>query len=308
MLSLKRCFLMLSTTVLVGKVIDTFGVPLAGARVIVTDPEMGRERVMTTNEDGLFQGRGFYSYIDYDLRVEAEGFETIYDTGVRFTQGSNTYDAVLEEGVPPDLVDYDGLNKLYEDGKAAYEAKEWTSMESSLTALLEGLKPVARDEDAQQMQVSAHELMALASFEQDDYEGTLASTAEMLKLRPNSLSGNQLAAQAYTAEKNFEGALPHLRIAAAQSLDNAELQYNTGAVMLQLQHVEEGIEHMERALALREDFTTARKNLGFAYLQTQEYDKSIVMLESYLEFSPDAPDRENIEQMLLALRAQIGKQ
>ncbi len=288
-----------------GKVIDTDGVPIGGAEVIVRDPEYGRERTLTTDENGEYLGRGFYATLDYNLRVEAEGFDTQFNNGIRFVHGDNTYDVVLAPGVPADLVDYDALNELYETGFAAYEAKDWATMKSSLDGLLEGMQAVS-GEDVDTMRVGSHELLALASFEQGDYDATLVSTGEMLKLRPNSLSAHQLASQVYTAQKNFEGALPHLRAAAAQSLDNAELQYNAGAVMLQLQHVEEGIEHMQRALTLREDFPVARKNLGYAYLQTQEYDKSIEMLEGYLEQLPDAPDRDSIEQMIEALKAQIG--
>lgn len=289
-----------------GKIIDTHGTPIPGARVIITDPEYGRERTLTADDNGEFQGRGFYATLDYNLRVEAEGYDTVYNSGIRFSHGPNTYDAVLALGVPADLVDYSGLNDLYEVGFAAYEAEDWATAKSTLEELLEGLKPVS-GEDVDTMKVSAHEILALSSYQQGDYEGTLASTAEMLKVKPHSLSAHQLAAQVYTAQKDFEAALPHLRQAAAQSLDNAELQYNAGAVMLQLQHVEEGVAHMERALSLREDFAVARKNLGYAYLQTQEYDKSIAMLEGYLEQAPDAPDRENIEQMILALKQQLGQ-
>ena len=290
-----------------GRIQDTFGEPIAGARVIVTDPEMGRERTLTADEDGLFQGRGFYATVDYSVRVEADGYDTVYNSGHRFSHGSNTYDATLEKGAPVALVDYEALNDLYEDGFAAYEEKDWATMNSSMAELLEGLRPLV-GEDGDQMRVSAHEILALGSFEQGDHDTALAETAEMLRMKPDSLSAHQLAGQVYTARQDFEGALPHLRAAAAQSLDNAELQYNAGAVLLQLQHTEEGIEHMERALALREDFSLARKNLGYAYLQTEEYGKSIEMLQLYLEQEPDAPDRDNIEQMILALEAQIAKQ
>ncbi len=289
-----------------GKVIDTDGVPIGGAEVIVRDPEYGRERTLTTDENGEYQGRGFYATLDYNLRVEADGYDTQFNNGIRFSHGDNTYDVVLALGVPADLVDYSALNELYEEGFAAYEEKDWVTMKSSLDALLEGMKQVS-GEEVDTMSVSAHELLALAAYEQGDHAATLVSTGEILKLRPDSLSAHQLASQAYTAQQDFEGALPHLRAAAAQSLDNAELQYNAGAVMLQLQQVEDGIEHMQRALVLREDFPVARKNLGYAYLQTQEYDKSIEMLESYLEQLPDAPDRDSIEQMIAALKQQIGE-
>ncbi len=290
-----------------GRIQDTYGEPIPGARVMITDPEYGRERTLTADENGEFQGRGFYATLDYNVRVEADGYDTVYNNGVRFSHGPNNYDATLALGVPADLVDYDALNKLYEEGFAAYEAKDWATMESSIDELLEGMRGVS-GEDVDTMRVSAHEILALGSFEQGDHDATLAATDEMLKVRPNSRSAHQLAGQVYTAKQDFEGALPHLRIAAAQSLDNPELQYNAGAVMLQLQHIEEGIEHMERALALRDEFPVARKNLGYAYLQTQEYDKSITMLEGYLEQAPDAPDHDNIEQMILALKAQIGQQ
>ena len=289
-----------------GRIIDTEGTPIAGARVVILDTEYGRERTLTADDNGEFQGRGFYATMDYDVRVEADGYDTVYNNGIRFGHGSNTYDAVMAPGVPADLVDYDAINKLYEEGFAAYEARDWVRMESSIDELLEGMRGVS-DEDVDTMRVSAYEILALGSFEQGDHDATLAATDEMLKVRPNSRSAHQLAGQVYTAKRDFEGALPHLRFAAAEAPDNAELQYNAGAVMLQLQQTEEGIEHMKRALALREDFPVARKNLGFAYLQTQEYDKSLEMLELYLEQAPDAPDRDNIEQMILALKAQIGQ-
>ena len=54
-----------------------------------------------------------------------------------------------------------------------------------------------------------------------------------------------------------------------------------------------------------DDFPVARKNLGYAYLRVQKYAEAVEQLRKYLEMSPDAADRAEVEQMVAALEAQI---
>ncbi len=84
---------------ILGSVLDSSGLPVAGAEVLLTQPATGATRKMTTNERGGF----FFGSLQpgaYDLVVTASGFKSVERQGVRLTASEtlSVGDIVLEVG------------------------------------------------------------------------------------------------------------------------------------------------------------------------------------------------------------------
>lgn len=298
--------------VVAGRVTDHEGNPIAGARVLVISPERGDQRELRVDENGEFMGRGFRPE-NYIIRAEADGYGPI-EQEMRVSLGMNTVDFVLPPGNMRPDVDYEGLNELYDKGFQAYEAaavsgseEDWAVAESSLVELLEGIEDL-EGEDVALIRLSALQILGVSQLSLQKVDASIATFDTLLEADPDNLAGHTWIGQGYTRKGEYEKASEHLSRAAELAPDDPDVQYNAGAVLLQIGEIEAGIVAMERALELRPQFPVARKNLGYAYLRTEEYEKAIEMLEGYLEMEPEAADRAEIEQMLEALRAQIQQQ
>lgn len=292
--------------VVAGRILDSEGNPVAGVRVLVVSLERGDERELQTDDEGNYMGRGFRPE-NYAVRVHADGFAPA-EAQVRVRLGMNTVDFTLTpESTAGPGVDYEGLNALYDQGFKAFQRKDWPAAQAAISELLADLGEV-EGEEAATMRKSAYEILGVAHLEQGQVDESITVYETLLAIDADSLAGHTWIAQAFTRKGDYQSAAVHLKRAAELAPDDSNVQYNAGAVMLQIGEVEAGIAAMERALELRPDFPVARKNLGYAYLRTQEYEKSLAMLKGYLEQLPDAPDRAEIEQMIKALEEQIGQQ
>jgi tetratricopeptide (TPR) repeat protein len=296
--------------VIAGKVVDTTGAPIAGATVEIVSLDRGDTKTLRTNDDGEYLGRGFRPEV-YLIRASAEGFVPV-EQQMRANLGMNTVDITMAAGsVQPD-VDYGALNDLYDRAFSTYNRAaesnapgDWETARSLVKELLAGIEGLTSPE-ANTMRESAYEILGRSEMELGNDEASIAAWNTILETKPDSLVANVWAAQVYTRAQNFEAALPYLKRAAELAPDDAGIQYNAGAVMLQQGEVEPGIAAMERALELRpEGFTIAMKNLGYAYLRVQRYEDAVAMLKAYLEAAPEAPDRAEVEQMIAALEAQL---
>lgn len=296
--------------VIAGKVVDTEGNPVAGAAVEITSMDRGDVKTLRTNDEGEYLGRGFRPEV-YLIRVSAEGFMP-FEQQVKANLGMNAVDFTIAAGTPQPDVDFGTLNNLYERSFTAYEAAsqsnaaaDWEQARSLVTDLLAGMEGLTSPE-ADTMRESALEILGRSEMELGNPDASITAWDAIIEANPESVVANVWAAQVHTQAQNFDAALPYLKRAAELAPDDAGIQYNAGAVMLQQGEVEPGIAAMERALELRpEGFTVAMKNLGYAYLRVQRYEEAVEMLKGYLEAAPDAPDRAEVEQMITALEAQL---
>lgn len=292
--------------VLAGKVVNQQGQPIADALILVTSVARGDRRELHSNDEGNYLGRGFRPE-DYRVVVTAEGYrQEATDFHIGF--GMNTLDVTLSLAVVEPEIDYDNLNKLYEDSFEAFEKEDWPRARDLSAELIAGLVDLELDTpEAAKMLESSYEILGRSNLELEAYDESVAAWDAVLATNPNSVVANVWAGQAHTRRGQFEQALPYLKRAAEISPEDAAVQYNAGAVMLQLNDVEGGIAAMQRAIELRPVFPLARKNLGYAYLRNPDtYAQAVEMLRSYLEQAPaDAPDRAEVEGMIAAIEAQI---
>jgi tetratricopeptide (TPR) repeat protein len=296
-----------SDGVIAGRVVDTDGQPIAGATVSIYSPDRGDTRDLVTNADGDFMGRGFRTDV-FVITFTADGFEGLRrELKVNF--GMNTVDATLGRAVAPSNVEYDDINEYYQVGFAAYEAQDWVGARDAMAALIAAIEGMAGDE-VDVMRASSLEILGRAQLETGDVDGALATYDQLLAVNPDSVPAHFWKSEGHVRAQDYDAALPHVRRAAELAPDDATMQYNVGVILLQIGEVKEGIATLERTVALLPDFPMARKQLGYAYLQLggedpTYYGKALAELRAYLEVSPDAADKADVEGLIAALEAQI---
>jgi tetratricopeptide (TPR) repeat protein len=160
------------------------------------------------------------------------------------------------------------------------------------------------------MRASALEILGRSQLETGELAAAIATYEQLLAINPESVPAHAWKSQAHVRSEDFDAALPHVRRAAELAPDDAAMQYNAAAILLQIGEVKEGIATLERAVALRPDFPLARKQLGYAYLRlggedSTYYEKALGELRTYLEIAPDAADKADVEGMIAALEAQV---
>jgi len=293
--------------VLAGRVSDVDGNPLAGATVAIFSPDRGDTRTLETDENGDYMGRGFRTDT-YVVTISADGYQAMQQQ-VKVNFGMNTVDASLATAVAPSNVNYDDINGMYQAGFAAYEGQDWAAARDAMAPLIAALEGLAGDE-ADVMRTSSLEILGRSYLELDDLDASIATYEQLLAIVPDSIPGHAWKSQAHVRKQDFDGALPHVRRAAELAPDDAAMQYNAAAILLQIGEVEDGIAAMERAVELRPEFALAKKQLGYAYLRlgaddASYYTKAIEQLRAYVELAPDAPDRADVEGMITALEAQV---
>lgn len=87
----------------------------------------------------------------------------------------------------------------------------------------------------------------------------------------------------------YPEALTYLLRAADASPQNAELQYELGALYRQLDQYARAIDHLEVAIRLKPDFVDAYNQLGIAYFQQQKFEEALTIFNATTQLEPTSP-------------------
>ncbi len=87
----------------------------------------------------------------------------------------------------------------------------------------------------------------------------------------------------------YPEALTYLLRAAETSPQNAELQYELGALYRQLDQYARAIDHLEAAIRQKPDFVDAYNQLGIAYFDQQKYEEALTIFNTTTQLEPTNP-------------------
>lgn len=96
--------------------------------------------------------------------------------------------------------------------------------------------------------------------------------------------------------EKLQGAEEALEASLALSPTDAKLRYNLGLIELGLGKNDEGIAHLEEAVALKPNYETARFQLAQQYYDQGKIEKAVAQLEYILEFI--TPENTNVQETL----------
>ena len=132
---------------------------------------------------------------------------------------------------------------------------------------------------------------------------------KILELDPDDAEARYSLGDAYFRAKDYEKALQHYLRAAENLSDNALLKYQVGASYFRSEQYAEAVEAFMEAARLSKDtdlltYEDAMFNLGVAYIQLEQYDAAVAVLERLLEVQETA----EIHEVLGRAYARQGKQ
>ncbi len=90
-------------------------------------------------------------------------------------------------------------------------------------------------------------------------------------------------------EGDYQRGVRMLKILEPSHAEDADLHFNLGAALSDLQLFNEARDHLSKAIALDPDHINARTTLGLSYAREKRYDDAIDILEETTKRAPDNP-------------------
>ena len=108
----------------------------------------------------------------------------------------------------------------------------------------------------------------------------------------------------YEAKNNTDKAIEAFAKAAELKKDDAETFYWLGGLYYKAGKIEEAKTNLEKTLTLDAKHAMAHQILGYISWNLKEYDKAIQYLRTYLDLTPNAKDKQGIEEIIKAIETQ----
>lgn len=119
-----------------------------------------------------------------------------------------------------------------------------------------------------------------------------ACAADMI-MQKRKMEDKRNIAGAYIGQKNYTEALRELLEAEKLYSDDPYLQHDLGFVYMEKEKPDLAIQHFNRALALKSDYSDAKNNLGVAYMKSGQWDEAVAcfkeLSENLLYTTPQNP-------------------
>ena len=289
-----------------GKIVDADGNGLAGVEVTIEPMVQNLERpvepiVVESDDDGNYFAR---NVVIGDLRLlfELEGYESVL-LRQSARAGPNRFDVTMNIAViSNEVVRADTANDAYAAGRDAFNAGNYAEVVGYMEQALAATDDTAESEALGYI----YALLGRAYFEQRMFNEAIVAYRTWVEYRPDIANPHIELAQSLAEIGEQDEAAAQFQAAIDINPDDALTHYNMGVVMVNAGNVAEGVVHIEKAVELRPEYPLAYKNLGYTYARTEEYTKAITAFEKYLEQSRDAPDAEEIQQFIVALKEMVG--
>ena len=121
----------------------------------------------------------------------------------------------------------------------------------------------------------------------------LTACAADLEIRKRKAEDKRNIAGAYIGQKNYTEALRELLEAEKIYPDDPYLQNDLGFVYMEKGKSDLAIQHFQRALELKSDYSAAKNSLGVAYMKNEQWDDAIAcfkgLTENLLYATPQYP-------------------
>lgn len=111
--------------------------------------------------------------------------------------------------------------------------------------------------------------------QRQDYRSAIRHFSEVVRLRPDYLTGRIDLGSALLKDDETEQAIEHYRAALKIDADSAKAHNLLGVALLRKEEVNEAIPHLRRALALDQEYVAAHKHLALALEQKERFGEAI---------------------------------
>jgi tetratricopeptide (TPR) repeat protein len=273
---------------LAGRVVDTVGAPISDVTITLHNLDNGQVVHLQSDQDGRYF-RHALTIGRYELTLEKEGYVTVRDQS-RLGTGRTKHDSVMTPAVVARIDPGSSLEYA-----AAFEAFNAGALVRAIE-ILAPLVEVERDFAAGFL------LLARSYFELEQWEDAVVGYRRVIELQPDMANAYLDIGVAYMETGDLQSASSSFAKALALQPDDASVHYNIGTIYIQADRVDDAIDYLTKATELDPESALSHKALAFALARRSDMEGAIRHLERYLEIAPDAPDAEEMANLLEQLR------
>jgi tetratricopeptide (TPR) repeat protein len=285
-----------------GTVVDDLGEPIAGAMVLLENPEVNPPRIeQPTDSNGRFSVIGLRSG-QWNITVSAEGF--LPNPGfVRIRSGQNPPVNMSLDRIKHPLVialgdeafvglDPDEMERALTAADAAYNSQQWQAALDGYTDILAKL-PMLNDLN---MQIG-NSYRSLENYEAAiaAYEAGLAGNPELQAEVDTEIGRTRMAMG------DFSGATEALANAAEGAGAAREDLYNLGELEFAKGEIDAAAEWYEKAVALDPNWAKPLFKLALVALNKGDMDTAKTLFTQVVEKEPDSEEAAQAQATLAAL-------
>ncbi len=121
----------------------------------------------------------------------------------------------------------------------------------------------------------------------------LTACAADLEMQKRRMEDKRNIAGAYITNNKYSEALRELLEAEKIYANDPYLQNDLGFIYMQREKLDLAVQHFQKALALKSDYSVAKNNLGVAYIKNEQWDQAIAcfkdLTENLLYATPQYP-------------------
>jgi len=295
------------THIISGKVRLPDGRPAVGARVTVSNTDIGT-RQQNTDQDGSFTFSGMPAG-NYSIMVRAEGFQTENEsfTIERFAAGGQGYQFAF---------------MLREPGQAKSEPRTEVSPllkdvpKDAIAKFDKGREKMAKDDIKGAVAdfdsaIAAYPNFAAAYYEKgaallktNDLDNAVAAFVKAIELKNDYVEAKYGYGLVMFQKKDYTVSAAVFNDVLQQRKEMAEAHLNLGISLFYLKNFDAAENELKSVAGMKggEKFALAHLYLGQIYSQKKRNADAVTELEKYLEMVPKAPNADRIRQAIDQLK------
>ncbi len=143
--------------------------------------------------------------------------------------------------------------------------------------------------------------LGIVYSDRNENEKAAQAFEKAIELNPTELAAYNELAIIYTRMSMPEKAEEVMSRIKGIGSENPDIFYNLGVNYYNSKNYAKAVEEFEKTIAIKPDYALAHKYLAFALINTAEIEKALTHLKKYLELSPEASDKAEIEQYINGL-------
>jgi tetratricopeptide (TPR) repeat protein len=286
-----------------GVVSDEAGKPIAGAQVEVVNEAYNTKFTAVTDAKGRWALSGLAS-ARYLVTVTKDGYrEATIDFQLSLVaQRTQTLDVTLkkrDEGTEMAIETPKGSTAagVLQEGNDLFAQKKY----QEALAKFEEFK--ATNPDVYKVSINIGNCLLVMK----DYAGAIKAYEEYIdrvKTESGTLSDKDAAkvlatiGQAYMDQGNVEEAKRHFKMAIDSFPGDPVPAYNVAEIYFNQGEPAPAIEYLLIAVKIDENWAPPYRNLGYAYLNKGQYQKSLESFKKFLALAPDDPQAKTVADLL----------
>ncbi|MFW6198186.1 MAG: tetratricopeptide repeat protein [Acidobacteriota bacterium] len=276
---------------LAGQVVDQDGDPVAGVTVRLQNEDRAIDVEVVTDDDGRFSRTGLEPGLSYRLTIDAEGYLPVRQE-IRLDEGGSEVQIELQGGRA-------FAEARYQEGYGAYEQQDFASAAAAMDDVTSALQDSDEPDDLYR---DALVLLGYSRGQLGETEEAEAAYQELVEAAPEDSRGYFGLGGIDANRGDIEAAIENFERAVELAPDDTRSRYALGAMYVEAERWEEAIPPLEAVRDAESVPPIVHLWLGNAYANAEQREAAIDALETYLELAPDAPEREQVEDFLEALR------